>query len=753
LPVASTAASGGGPVYCCYGCALVSRIVGQANHDSARAWLLLRLGVGAFLAMDVMTLSLLLYTGAVEPSAVGVFRWILLAISTPALALLAYPFAVGAVGEIRRGRLSLDTLIAAGSLAAFFTSAVNTVRGAGHIYFDTATMLPALVTFGKLLEATAKTRAGELVRGLETLLPKTALRVGAPGSTGFQSVPPGSTDFQSVPLGSTDFQSVQEYRREQVTNLFYQEVPIGELRVGDLLRVRPGERFAADGRIVEGVTTIAEAAFTGESQPRVCGVGGAVIAGTVNGAASVVMAVEQTGAGLLLHRIIAMVEQARANASPSERLAGKMASAFIPMVLALAAAAGLAWLWADGPMQAGMVVLAVLVVACPCAMGIAAPLATALAAGRAARAGVIVRGGDVLERAGQLDTIFFDKTGTLTCGSAVAGVEPLDGLAGGDELLSILASLESASEHVLGKAVLAEAGRRGLSVGAVSGVEVFPGQGIRGLVRHGDETLDVLAGTPEFVGGAAPACSIRRGRTPGCGMPGRAQPRAAGLHVQPALPGAPHDDGTTVHVSWGGVLRGRVTFRDALRPGAAEAIAQLRRAGVETVLLTGDTAASADGVAAALGITRVAAGRKPDEKIRSVQDAAGGHLPDGAAGGNGRRSPVIGMVGDGVNDAPALAAAGVGIALGAGVDLARQAGNVVLMGDRLEQIPWLVALARQTRRIIRQNLLWALGYNAVALAAAALGWLHPLLAAVAMVVSSLTVLSNSLRLARFPGPE
>ncbi len=672
LPVASPLRGRGERVFCCYGCYLVSRVVGAEGERGVHAWHILRLSIGALLAMNVMMISLLLYTGEAEPSSVPVFRWVMLALATPAMLVLGYPFLLGAAGEVARRRFSLDTLIAVGSFTAFLVSAVNTVRGSGHVYFDTATMLPLLVTFGKVIEATAKTRTGRLVRGLETLLPGTALRLEPGGET--------------------------------------REVPLDALQAGDHLRVRPGERLPADGRIVEGQTVIEEAAFTGEAEPRRCGPGDPVLAGTVNGAGPLVVCAERVGEDLLLRRIIAMVEDARQRAAPSERLAERAASAFVPGVFLLALGAGLAWAMAAGAAKGGLVALAVMVVACPCAMGIATPLATALAIGRAARAGALVRGGDVLERLGTLDTVCFDKTGTLTTGHlAVQRVVALDAGASEDDVLGWLAGLELGSEHAVARAVAAEAKARALEGATPSGVHIFPGQGIRGHVTWRGATQEAVAGTPSFVGGDAEA----------------------------ALPGDAR--ATAVAVAWGGRARGVVFLADAPRPDAAEAVRRLQEVGVATVLLSGDRAEAASAIAGRVSIRHVEAPLRPDDKVAWLRSrAAQGHS--------------VGMVGDGINDAPALAAADVGIALGAGTDLARQAGHAVLLGDRLVCVPWLIALSLRTRRIVRQNLAWAFGYNAVALAAAAAGVLHPLLAAVAMVVSSVTVLSNSARICSFPGP-
>ena len=369
LPVLSPVAEPSGPVYCCYGCYLVSRIVGGKTEDSQQAWNILRMGVGALLAMNVMMISLLLYTQAVERESVPVFRWILLGLATPAMIVLGYPFVLGCLGEVRQRRLSLDTLIAAGSTTAFVVSAANTIHGAGHIYYDTATMLLTLVTFGKLIEATAKGRAGKLIRSLETLLPGKAIKI-----------------VDGRPC----------------------DVPLDSLQINDVVQIRPGERFPVDGEILEGTTAVEEAAFTGEAEPRVCKAGDKVIAGSVNGTGAVLVLARQVGMGLLLHRMVRMVEEARMHPAPSQRLAESIAAVFVPLVLVLSAMTGIGWLLAGDASRAGLAALAVLVVACPCAMGIATPLATAIAIARAARQSIVVRGGDVMERIGQMRVLFFD---------------------------------------------------------------------------------------------------------------------------------------------------------------------------------------------------------------------------------------------------------------------------------------------------------------------------------------------------------
>ncbi len=669
LPL-STADERDGELFCCYGCYLVSRAVG-GGEDAPRSWHILRLAVGALLAMNVMMISALMYTGTVEAGAVPGFRWALLGLATPAMAILGYPFLLGAAAELRRKRLSLDALIALGAFTAYGVSAANTIRGEGHVYFDVATMLLTLVTFGKLIETTAKTRMGQLVRSLERMLPKQAARVGPEGE---------------------------------------EPVAVGALRAGDLVRVTPGGALPADGRIERGRTWIEEASFTGESRPRSCGPGERVFAGTVNGEGEILLRVEHVGEELLLRRIIGMVEEAREARAPLERLSEQAAGWFTPIVLLLALAAGAFWVAAGNPAKGALAALSVIVVSCPCAMGIAAPLAAALAINRAARAGMLVKGGDTLERIGQVRTIFFDKTGTVTTGSPeIESIRTCEPDVTEPELLGRLAALESRSDHALARAVREEARRRGLPLGALREAEVLPGRGVRGKVEWAGRTMEMAAGSAEFIGAA--------------------QEQAAGTEVE----------GPVIYVAWDGRLRGVVRFSERVRPGMAETLRRLDRLGVAVAMLSGDRPEASEAVARAVGMRDVRAARLPDEKIAEIRAA--------------RREGAVAMVGDGVNDAPALSAADVGIAVGAGTELAEQAGNVVMVGDRLELTPWLVELSRYTRRIMAQNLAWAFGYNAVALGAAAAGLLHPLVAALAMVASSLTVLSNSARIQGFAAPE
>jgi heavy metal translocating P-type ATPase len=651
--------------FCCWGCELISRIIkGRDDADGVHAWTLLRLGIGALFAMNVMMVALLLYTGAVEPAAQGAFRWVMLALAAPAMAILGHGLVVAAAREMRHRRLSLDTMVAVGAAASFGVSTVNVLRGEGEVYFDTATMLLVLVTLGKLIEATARTKAMRLTRSPRSLLPAEATVLTEQGQCA---------------------------------------VPAPRLAVGQRILSLRGERLACDGVVVEGSSFIDEAAFTGEPAPRPVGPGDRVFAGALNTQGPLVIEATAVGGEMLVDRLVALVSAAAMRPGGVQRMADRVASVAVPAVIALAAATLLAWL-PGGLGKAAMAALSVLVVTCPCAVGIAAPLAASLSIAAAGRRGVLIRGGDILERLGLLRVLMMDKTGTLTLGEPLlTHVRCADGTED-EELLASLAVLESRSEHALARAAVAAAASRSLPGGVLEEVHLAPG-GLEGLVQMGGRTRRVSAGSADF---CAP-------------LP----------HLAPQ-----EQDGTLVWVGWDGATRGCVVFRDVPRPGADEAVAALKRLGVEPVLLSGDRLAAAGAIAQRVGIQRVLAPRTPGGKLDEIAAA--------------RRDGLVGMVGDGVNDAPALAAADVGIAMAGGADLARDVGDVVLLHDGLEQLPWLIELGRRTRRVILQNLIWAMVYNAAALAAAAMGLLHPLLAAVAMAVSSLTLTLNSLRLA---GPD
>jgi heavy metal translocating P-type ATPase len=673
-------AGGEGPAFCCSGCYLAWRIVGDQEEAGIPAAILVRLGIAGALALNVMMVSLVLYSEAIADiggQAIHVFRWALLALSAPVLLILVPPYLVGAARELRQGRPNMDSLIAIGALAGFGVSAVHVAQGRGHIYFDTATMLLVLVTIGKLLEASAKTRAARDLKDLLQLAPPQARLLTEGGE---------------------------------------REVPAASLQRGDRVRVRPGERVAADGVVAAGRSAVQEAALTGEPLPRPVAPGDGVYGGSVNGEGEITVEVTAGGEEALVAQIGRLVERAQRERAPAERAAARMAAAFIPTVLAISAGAFAYWLWRGEVARGGMSALAVLVVACPCALGLATPVAVSVALARAARQAVLIRSGEALEALAQVTAVFFDKTGTLTQGrpqlqQIVCG----DGSCTEQEALSWLASLESSSEHVVGRAVVQAAAARGLPLGQTEAFLAFPGQGAWGRVRRGGESRELWAGTAALLS-------------------------AQGINVNDTdlLPDT-NATASILFVAWEGRVRAAAALADAPRSDAAAAIAELEQLGVEVAMLSGDRRPAVEHIARAVGLGRAEAGLTPDAKLERVRAAR-------------RRGAVVAVVGDGINDAPALAEADVGIAMGSGTDLAREVGDVVLLGEGLARLPWLLRLARAMRRTIRGNLRWAFGYNLVALTLAFSGLLHPLLAALIMLGSSLFVLRNSLRLGEEANP-
>ncbi len=680
LPVGALNYRGQEHPFCCYGCYLAWRIVGEQGQAGPFSGILARLGIAGVLAMNVMMVSLLLYSDSlagIGSEAIRVFRWVLLGLSLPVLAMLSPPFLRGAVRDLRQGQPRMDTLIAVGALASFGVSAAHVIENRGYIYFDTAAMLLVLVTVGRLLEASARVEASRALQELVQLKPPMARLIGQGGD---------------------------------------QEIPVEQVRVGDRVRVRPGELVPADGVIRAGASSVHEAALTGEFHPRPCQPGDRVFGGSANGEGEIILEATAVGEGTLLDQIARLVREAQARRAPAERLADRAASVFVPLVFLIASGALGYWLWQGDAAKGGMSALAVLVVACPCALGLATPLAICVAIARAAREGVLVRAGEALEKLSRVSTVIFDKTGTLSeglptlreiaCCPAAACRQ--------DEALAWLASLEGASEHIVARSIVSAATNRGLALGTTEGFRAFPGQGAQGRVVMNGTPRELWAGTPAFL-----------------------EQHGIDISCAEAL-SDPEPADTLVFVAWEGRARARARLSDSPRPEAAQAVRELQQQRLAVMMLSGDRQSAAGHFGRAIGIAEVKAERNPAEKIAEVRAQK-------------ERGRVVAVVGDGINDAPALAEADVGIAMGGGTDLAREVGDVTLLRDRLLLIPWSLKLARSTYRVIRQNLLWAFGYNLAAIGLAFFGYLHPLIAALAMLGSSLFVIRNSLGLARQPG--
>ncbi len=574
--------------------------------------------------------------------------------------------------NLRHGTTNMDVLIALGTSAAYLYSVANTFVLTGFVYYETAAVIITLVILGRLLEALAKGRTSEAIKKLIALRPKTARVL---------------RDGREV------------------------DIPVEEVAVGDLIIVRPGESIPVDGIIREGSSTVDESMLTGESLPRDKNIGDEVVGATINRHGSFTFEATRVGKDTALAKIIRIVEEAQGSKAPIQRLADVVSSYFVPAVVVIAVVTFAGWFFATGEFQAALLnMTAVLVIACPCALGLATPTAIMVGTGRGAENGVLIKGGEHLEKAHQLDTIVLDKTGTITKGEpSVTDIVPL---ADTDRahVLRLAAAAERRSEHPLAQAVVKAAENEGLAVPEPESFEAIPGYGIRTAV----EGQAVLIGNVKLM------------RDGGVDL----------VQVEDRLEELEGQGKTVVVVAQNGRAIGIIAIADTVKEYSAEAIKRLRAMGLQVVMITGDNRRTARAIADQVGIDRVLAEVLPEDKAREVQK-----LRDEGA--------VVGMVGDGINDAPALATADVGIAIGTGTDVAVETGDIVLMRGDLRGIVAAIRLSRQTIRKIRQNLFWALIYNTLGIPLAALGLLNPIIAAGAMAFSSVSVVSNSLLLKRF----
>ncbi len=601
--------------------------------------------------------------------------WLELLLATPVQFLIGARFYRGAWKALRAGVGNMDLLVVLGTSAAYFYSLwLLLARPGGPLYFDSAAVVIALVTLGKWLEARAKHSTTEEIRQLMSLRPLRA-RVDRGG--------------------------------EEV------EIPVEAVTVGDVVIVRPGERLPVDGIVRRGRSEVDESLLTGESVPAVKAVGDSVTGGAINGSGLLYIETRAVGEDSVLSRIIALVEGAQAKKPPVQRLVDRVAAVFVPIVVAIAFVALLGGWLIEGHFAAGLIsAVSVLVIACPCALGLATPTALMVGTGVAAKAGILIRDAEALERAHRLDTVVLDKTGTLTEGRpAVTGMIP-NGI-GARELLALAAAAQQGSEHPLARAVLAQAQAEGLRLDAVEDFQARPGMGLTARVA-GRRLAVGSRGLMKEEGVAVSAGEAEAARLEG---EGRTVMWVAELTTAPR---------------WLGLI----ACADPLKPAAAAAVQHLRDIGVETVLLTGDNERTAARVAADLGIDRVLAGVSPAGKAEEVRRLQA----------EGRR---VAMVGDGVNDAPALAAADIGMAMGTGADVALETAGITLMRGDPRLIGDAIAVSRATYRKIRQGLFWAFFYNVIGLPAAALGLLSPVIAGAAMALSSVSVVSNALLLKRW----
>jgi Cu+-exporting ATPase len=642
--------------------------------------------ISAALTVPIMVLSMLSMTDwymREAPVSMDATNRILLLLTTPVMFLSGRRFFRGFWVTARHLTADMNTLVAVGTGAAFaystiavlFPELISMNGDVPDVYFDTSATIITLILLGRMLEMSAKRRASDAISRLLGLQPKTARLL----SNGTET-----------------------------------DIPIADVVVGDIIVVRPGEKIPVDGVITKGFTTLDESMVTGESLPVERKEGESVVGGTINKNGSIEFRATAVGRDTVLARIVKLVEEAQGSKAPIQSLADRIASVFVPIVIAIAVMTFVVWYAVVGvPFTHALVnFIAVLIIACPCALGLATPTAIMVGTGVGARLGVLIRNAESLERTHRIGTVIFDKTGTITEGKpVVTDVTTFNGY-DADSVIGRASSLEKKSEHPLGDAIVGYAQKEGIPVGNVDAFQSLTGLGVAGTV----DDVPVIAGNLKLM----------------------AEYAIEAEGVQAAVARYAGGGKTAIIVAIDGKAAGVIAIADTIKPTSPDAVSELHSLGIKTVMLTGDNEQTARAIAARAGIDRVVAGVLPDEKIEHVVALQ-------SEGG------VVAMVGDGINDAPALAQADVGIAMGTGTDIAMEAAGLTLMNGDLHGVARAIRLSSRTLRTIKQNLFWAFIYNVIGIPLAALGMLDPIIAAGAMAFSSVSVVSNSLRLKRFKG--
>jgi heavy metal translocating P-type ATPase len=787
------------PLYCCLGCQIAAAILEEKSDASGAHSTLVRLGLAIFCTMNVMAFTMALWTddvygrveaaGALSITMNGLFRYLVLLFSLPVLFFLGLPLFRHAWNGLMRGVLSTDWLLASGVAAAFLFSFLSVARGHGPIYFEVGCVILVMTTLGRWLEANGKLKANAALDVLTKLLPEKVRRVARVGQPFHVEDSPRRADVPGAPGESLNDATRERAGRGvgqpfqadvRLESLTYEEqwAALADVQIGDLVRVLPGERFPVDGQVAVNRGLADEQVLTGESRPVLKEPGDRVLGGTLNLDGELTIRVSAVGEHGTLARLVAMVHQAREAKGRYQRLADRVASRFVPAVFAIAFSA-IGFHWALGSLVNGLWAgLAVTLIACPCALGLAAPLAIWSALGNAASRSVLFRSGEALERLAEIVAVRFDKTGTLTTGTARLSHWIAECDDDREAILARAAALAAVSSHALSRAIVGADGRSrvapeqpytagtdarptalaqedtqwggplcpptptaaardaqwggpprpptpsaasrdaqwgGLpwppSFRGVTELRIVPGMGIRGLLE--DTSSHVILGSARFAS---------------------EEGFALGPNLRGAIDDAESHGLPLCVIGWDGQVRGLFVFSEEWRPAARAVTSWLSAVRMDVGVLTGDHAERGRAIADELGVG-VEAELLPDQKVTAIERV---HRTIG---------PVC-MVGDGINDAPALAASDVGIALGCGADVSRDSASVCLLGDDLSLIPWCIELARRTRQVIRWNLIWAFGYNTVGIGLAAVGWLNPALAAFLMVASSALVTMNSLRLSQ-----
>jgi Cu+-exporting ATPase len=638
--------------------------------------------LGIIFTLPLFVMSMVRDLGII-PEAIGMlsmYNWVMLALATPVQFIVGWQYYEGAYKAIRSGSANMDVLVALGSSVAYFYS-LPIVFGLfhAHVYLETGAVIITLIRLGKFLEAKAKGKTSEAIKKLLSLKAKTA----------------------------TLFKDGKEI-----------EVPVDEIKVGDILIVKPGEKIPVDGVVTEGFTAIDESMLTGESLPVEKKIGDQVIGSTLNKMGMIHFEATRVGKETALAQIVKLVEEAQGSKAPIQKLADQVSAIFVPIVILVAAATFAVWYFfmpgialmpgQDFLTRALINMVSVLVIACPCAMGLATPTAVMVGTGKSAEMGILFRSADALERAGKVTTVILDKTGTITKGQPeVKTILSFDNTYSDNEILRIAASVERGSEHPLGEALIAEAGNRNVNLTDPGKFTAIAGKGVTALI----DSMDVAIGNIRLM-----------------------QDLKIDIAKLPeAMIDMENEAQTAIILAINGKIAGVIGIADSIKENSVKAISDLNKLGLETIMLTGDNTRTAQVIGKKVGVTSVIAEVLPGEKVQAVKDYQ-------------QKGKIVAMVGDGVNDAPALAQADVGLAIGTGTDVAVASAPVTLMSGDLGGVVKAISLSKKTLKTIRQNLFWAFFYNIILIPVAAAGLLNPMLAAGAMAFSSVFVVTNSLRL-------
>ena len=595
-----------------------------------------------------------------------------LLLATPVQFIIGYRFYKGAFNSLRGGGANMDVLVSMGTSAAYFYSIYNLYKGVHEYYFEASAVIITLILLGKTFEAVAKGKTSEAIKKLMGLQPKTA-RI--------------------------------------IKDGIEMDIPIEKVEIGDIVVVRPGERIPVDGIIVEGNSSIDESMITGESIPIDKGIGEEVIGATINKFGSFKFEAKKVGKDTVLSQIVKLVEEAQGSKAPVQRLADKISGIFVPVVVVIAALTLLGFYMIGGNFNTGLInAVAVLVIACPCALGLATPTAIMVGTGKGAEKGILIKSGEHLERTHKMDTIVFDKTGTITKGEpVVTDILVFNGM-DRDELLRIAATVEKVSEHPLGQAIVKKGEEELLKITEPETFMAIPGKGLKATM----EGREIYIGNRKLM----------------------KESNISIMGNENALLRLEEEGKTAMIVGIDGNISGIIAVADQIKESSQEAIEQLKKMGLEVYMITGDNERTANAIGKEVGISKVLAEVLPENKAEVVEKlkTEGKH---------------VGMVGDGINDAPALVAADIGFAIGTGTDVAMEAADITLMGGDLMGVVTAIRLSHRTMKTIKQNLFWAFFYNSVGIPFAALGFLNPMIAGAAMAFSSVSVVTNSLRLKNF----